>query len=199
MFEVRFNKEKNIKKDITANKKKKNINNKHTIIMSAILLYTIVGFLVGKYYNEFWILNSFPIVCFAGLTYNWIDTIVIYIKSEKGFKNTCNLVDELEKENIYTTASNLLNSVIIEKSKKTIKELQDDDNEKTYELEKTNDTYYLFLDNNSSIQGILERNINISNTDEESEDKQYFILEQEDICKLEDRVSKVKKLVKVKK
>ena len=193
---IEFNNNNNIKKDIKANKSNKNIEKKHTLVMASILLYTILGFIAGLKINLFWILESVPFVSLIGLAYNCIDSLIINIKSECGFKNTCNLVDNLKRNNIKTTADNLIDSVIIEQSRKTIKETQDEDkiNE---ELEKINDTYFLFLDNNSDIQGILERNIVVLNNDKKTEDKKYFILEQNEINVLEDRVSKVKKLVKV--
>lgn len=198
MFEIKFNNKRNIKKDIKVNKSEKNINKKHTLIMTLILIYTIVGFFVAKKVNTFLILESVPLVCLLGIAYNGIDSLITYIKSERGFKNTCNLVDDLEKLNIKTTANNLLNSVIIEQSKTTIKETQDEE-EITEEIKRINDTYYLFLDNDYDIQGLLERDTIISTNDEKTKEKKYFVLEKEEINTLEDRVSKVKKLVKVKK
>lgn len=198
MFEIKLDDNNNIKKDIHSIKSNKNSERKNGIVMGILFVYTLISFIIANRFGIFWPLENVYIVCFAGLIYNSIDSLISYVKGERSYKKIRKLAEHLDKTNIKTTADEISNSVIIEKSKKLDKEIQDDKVTKK-EREVTKDTYILFLDNDSNIQGLLEKDTTTYTQKDKIKNRQYYILEQEDIEQLEDRVTKVKKLVKTKK
>ncbi len=156
MFEIKLDDNNNIKKDIHSIKSNKNSERKNGIVMGILFVYTLISFIIANRFGIFWPLENVYIVCFAGLIYNSIDSLISYVKGERSYKKIRKLAEHLDKTNIKTTADEISNSVIIEKSKKLDKEIQDDKVTKK-EREVTKDTYILFLDNDSNIQGLLEK------------------------------------------
>lgn len=200
MFEINLERKKSIKKDIEnknyENRKMKN----HNIIMTGILIYCIAAFLIAHKTGNFNLLFATPIVSGGSVIYLYLDTITSFAREAKAHNNIIKLSKELQKNNVKTSAYALSNSVIINQTSKVIKEKTDEDINYT-DTEKINDTYYLFLDNDSKIQGLLERKTHTKSSNKEIpnvNETKYYILEQNEIETLENRVSPVKKLVKVK-
>lgn len=116
-------------------------------------------------------------------------------KRNKAKKNLEIIANNCRKNNLLTNSINLSESIIIKKSNKESKIVTDEDITTSKELI-VNDSYYLFLDNKEQLSGILERKSSNSNNNETFEETSYYILENEDIKPLENRLLQVKKLVR---
>ena len=110
-------------------------------------------------------------------------------KRNKAKKNLDIIANSCRKNSLLTNSNNLSESIIIKQSNKESKVVTDEDSI-------VSDNYYLFLDNNEQLSGILERKSSNSNNDETFDETSYYILENEDIKPLENRVLQVKKLVR---
>ena len=116
-------------------------------------------------------------------------------KRNKAKKNLDVIANSCRKNSLLTNSNNLSESIIIKQSNKESKVVTDEDITTSKESI-VSDNYYLFLDNNEQLSGILERKSSNSNNDETFDETSYYILENEDIKPLENRVLQVKKLVR---
>ena len=131
----------------------------------------------------------------SALALESIIKLVNNTKRNKAKKNLDTIVNSCRKDNLLTNSNNLSESIIIKQSNKESKIVTDEDITTSKESI-VNDNYYLFLDSNEQLSGILERKSSNSNNDETFDETSYYILENEDIKPLENRVLQVKKLVR---
>lgn len=131
----------------------------------------------------------------SALALESIIKLVNNTKRNKAKKNLDTIVNSCRKNNLLTNSNNLSESIIIKQSNKESKIVTDEDITTSKESI-VNDNYYLFLDSNEQLSGILERKSSNSNNDETFDETSYYILENEDIKPLENRVLQVKKLVR---
>ena len=131
----------------------------------------------------------------SALALESIIKLVNNTKRNKAKKNLDTIVNSCRKNNLLTNSNNLSESIIIKQSNKESKIVTDEDITTSKESI-VNDNYYLFLDSNEQLSGILERKSSNSNNDETFDETSYYILENKDIKPLENRVLQVKKLVR---
>ena len=131
----------------------------------------------------------------SALALESIIKLVNNTKRNKAKKNLDTIVNSCRKNNLLTSSNNLSESIIIKQSNKESKIVTDEDITTSKESI-VNDNYYLFLDSNEQLSGILERKSSNSNNDETFDETSYYILENKDIKPLENRVLQVKKLVR---
>lgn len=203
MYEFKFDNQENyngIEKDI----KNYNIkNNTPTIAKIAIssvfgaILASVATLLNTSGINPI-ISISAGVITGAVLSSTIIELTTKAINTSKKNKAKSHLeliANSCEKNNIKTNSNNLSESIIIKQTNKELKETTDEGKITSKELV-INDNYYLFLDNNEELCGILERNTVTKNNEESFDNTSYYLLENNDINKLENRVVKVKKLTK---
>ena len=131
----------------------------------------------------------------SALALESIIKLVNNTKRNKAKKNLDTIVNSCRKNNLLTSSNNLSESIIIKQSNKESKIVTDEDITTSKESI-VNDNYYLFLDSNEQLSGILERKSSNSNNDETFDETSYYILENVDIKPLETRVLQVNKLVR---
>lgn len=203
MYEVNFDEIINIEKDIKniKNPKKSNLiikvlaTNIVIIVSSCILAKFIpVGTLLEK---GMFVLISSLIGTGTYMAIDIFETIMNNIKKNKAKNQLRNVTNVLSQNKIDTNIKELTNSVIINNNKKVIIETSEDEI-KNINIEEVNDKYCLFLDNDSQIQGILQRKTKTKNNEAISEDNNYYVLEELDLESFYPKVTEVKKLVKKK-
>lgn len=203
MFEFKFDNQENYKgleKDI------QNYNRKDSIpYISKIGVSSVFGAALGTLATTLNTSSIDPAISIAtgvvvgtilsGTLFEAITKLVEKSKKNKA-KNSLEIIaDSCEKNNVKTNSDNLAKSIIIKQSSKEVKEVTDEGEVNSKESI-VNDNYYLFLNNNEELCGILERETINKNNDETFNDINYYILENNDIKQLEDRVVQVKKLVR---
>lgn len=201
MIEIKLDGATNLEEEIIVSSKKyKKI---YRFNLSTILSISIITIIINPSFLKYSILDKLISLlfilgasCCINSMYNIITEFIYVSKNTKSMNKLKKIVKCLSYNNINTNTNELSNSVIIKKEAKTIKEVTDDGKYETIE-DTTEDKYYLYLDNNSNIQGILEhKNTTVENFDLTDEDVKYYILEQKELKELENKVTKVKKLVK---
>lgn len=203
MYEVKFDENTNIEKDIkTIKKERKQFS--YIKVLLAILVIVISVPLYLKLVSTATILAKglFLLVNFiveAGLliTFDEISEYITNVKKNKARNNLKEITKVLSQNKINTNTKELENSVILNNNKKTTIEVSEDEDE-IINIEEIIDKYYLFLDKDSNIQGILQREIATIDNESDDIDNKYYILEEQDIKTLEHKVTKVKKLVRTK-
>ena len=203
MYEVNFDENTNIEKDIkTIKKERKQFS--YIKVLLAILVIVISVPLYLKLVSTATILAKglFLLVNFiveAGLliTFDEISEYITNVKKNKARNNLKEITKVLSQNKINTNTKELENSVILNNNKKTTIEVSEDEDE-IINIEEIIDKYYLFLDKDSNIQGILQREITTIDNESDDIDNKYYILEEQDIKTLEHKVTKVKKLVRTK-
>lgn len=212
MKEVEFGQEKlSIKQDIENCKKRKNntffktpklyIN---SLLMTIAVLATGLGTLN---YVDILTLNNILLIVTSALTtgigYLTLETLFVTIKNKKitnnknkSLVNLENLTEQLSELNIKTNPNEIINSVIIEDLYKKTEEKRND-TEESVTIKENFETVYLFLDENSNNCGLLEvENTTTFNDEEPVTLTDYYILEDEDLKEYNDKVVKVRKLIK---
>lgn len=101
----------------------------------------------------------------------------------------------LKENNVNTNSRELSNSAILKNSFVSLEEKNEDGIVNYYEEDVT-DNYYFFLDKNNNTAGLLEKNIETITDDQTSSERKFYVLENEDISKLEHKIVKTKKLVR---
>jgi len=207
MFEVNFNENIDIEENIDNSKIK--IGNLKRYLVNILLNVLLVGgttllFLLVGYNNTLTgtILKGVSIALggvgihnLTGNTYDLISNLVNKTKKKEAKVTLDNVSEVLKTNNVNTNSRELSNSVIIENSYSSTKEVNED-GISSFNEETTEDKYFLFLYKNYNTCGMLERNTKITRDDETNNDRKFYVLEQEDIDKIEHKVVKVKKLVK---
>lgn len=202
MFEVNFNENTNIEKNIKTIKKEGKSNSYIKLLISSIILVISMTFFLKVSLTNTLLAKGMIIIVNALIATGAymcceiIDNIICNIRKNKAKKNLKEISNILAQNKINTNTKELANSVILNNSKKTTIEVSED-KEYTINSEEIKDKYYLFLDKDSNIQGILERTTTVKK-EENLKDNKYYILEEPDIKTLEPKVTKVKKLVKTK-
>jgi len=208
MYEVKFNKEPNIKKDIETNiKTRKKLIFKNFLLQIAIMFVgTSIGGVIASIIMtkplSFMIIVSnslFLSGCYliTSVLYTVVDMIVNYCSKTKANHDLEDVVITLAENNINTNVNRLTNSIVLENSTKRTKETVND-GVKLSEEKELNETYYWFLDNNSNICGLLEQNNNHTINNDTESDTKFYLLEDEDISSLNPPLSirVTKKLVR---
>lgn len=131
----------------------------------------------------------------SGAIFELTTKLVNTSKKNKAKNNLDLIVEGCKKYDIETNTNNLSESIIIKQSNKEMKEVVDEGKVNSKESI-VNDSYYLFLDNNEEMCGILERQTINRDNDETFDNTNYYILEDEDIKPLEKRITSVKKLIR---
>lgn len=131
----------------------------------------------------------------SGAIFELTTKLVNTSKKNKAKNNLDLIVEGCKKYDIETNTNNLSESIIIKQSNKEMKEVVDEGKVNSKESI-VNDSYYLFLDNNEEVCGILERQTINRDNDETFDNTNYYILEDEDIKPLEKRITPVKKLIR---
>lgn len=201
MYEVNFNEKTNIEEDIKAiNKETRNSSYYIKVLLSLLVIVISVPLFLKLFPTATILTKGLLVIANAivatGLfmTIDGISQLITNIKKNKAKNNLKEITKVLSQNRINTNTKELSNSVILNNSKKTTIEISEDE-EYTVNSEEIKDKYYLFLDKDSNIQGILERT---TKDEENNEDNKYYILEEQDIKPLEPKVTKVKKLVRTK-
>lgn len=201
MFEFNFDNKENYKgleKDIKNYNKKDNIPSILKLGLSSILGSALSIYLLNMY-NITNLFIMFGSIVSSSLVFGTIieltNKLVNKYKKSNAKNNMNVIIDSCKKNNIITNCESVSKSVIIKQSNKKIEEVSDD-GVLSLKEDNTYDNYYLFLDNNENLNGILERKTLTKNNDEVMDNTSYYILENEDISLLEDRTKLVKKLVK---
>lgn len=208
MFEIKFDDEKiNLEKSIE-NSKKKTFKSK--FFLTKKLMYLLLTVIAIHTFTLVWPFNGSVIniiknvstaVGGIGIFNYFVNSyhLLRNIKTKKEKEKAKSVLDDvskvLNKNNVNTNSRELSNSVILKNSVVSFEEKSEDGIVNYYE-ENVFDNYYFFLDKNNNTAGLLEKNIeNISN-DQTSFERKFYVLEDEDISRLEHKVVKTKKLVR---
>ena len=211
MFEVNFeNKNLNIENDIENYKERP----KKKILKSINFYIESIGFVIGSlaggyevlhYLGTINIKNIIAVVIISlttGVSFLGMKIVFTTLFNKVIAKNKKNATESLEqlsyvlaKNKINTSVQELANSVVLEKTTKTINETKEDGIENKYSKE-VFDKYFMYLDENSNNHALLERKTIIVNNWDTDSDTKYYILEEEDMKELEPKIMKVRRLVK---
>lgn len=203
MFEVKFNENIDIEKNITTSKNNvKRFTYLKALKVGIISLVTLslLGLTLSS--TELSITVAMILCTSTTITagYTMVEMfseIINKIKDNNSRNNLKKVVDKLENNEICTNTNELVNSVIFKSEEKVVVEKKSDNVKCNCEQEVV-DKYYLFLDNSSQLQGVLERNNYKTVNNQKSSCTNYYILEESDIKEFESKVTKVKKLVRTK-
>lgn len=203
MFEFKFDNQENykgIEKDIQNYNKKDNIP-----FISKVGVCSVFGATLGALattLNTSGINPAFSIATgvvagtiLSGTLFELVTKMVNTSKRNKAKNNLELIVNGCEKNDVKTNTDNLSESIIIKQSNKEMKEVIDEGKVNSSESI-INDNYYLFLNENEELCGILERQTINKNNDETFDNTCYYILEDTDIEPLEKRITPVKKLIR---
>ena len=207
MFEVNFDENIELEKNINNSKNNPKSIKKYGVSMLinslVVMIATFVNLMVG--YNIMpiaIILRSLSLVvagagihCFVVNAIKIIKTQIAKNRKKESLKKLDNVSEKLNINSINTNSKELTNSVIIENSYTDIKEVNED-GIVTVDEKITKDKFFLFLDNDSNTCGMLEQKIETTKNDETNSELKYYILEKEDLEKIENKVVRVRKLVK---
>lgn len=203
MFEVNFNNDKDLEREIkNYNIKKKELN---VYKILKVFFATMAVFFILTYddtiYNMF---KNFTVIFPASILVTAFYTVMEVFNDmandfakRKSNKSLNDVVNKLSNNKVKTNTNKLSNSVIIKKTNST-RVVTNNDNIKNVSKTKTINKYYLFLDDNSNLQGLLERKQIVRSNDNNEENLNYYILENNDLNELSNKVKKVKKLVRTK-
>lgn len=203
MFEFKFDNQENYKgleRDI------QNYNKENSIpYISKIGVSSVFGAALGTLATTLNTSNIDPAISIttgvivgtilSGTLFEAITKLIEKSKKNKAKVNLEIITDSCQKNNVKTNSDSLAKSIIIKQSSKEAKEVIDEGEVNSKETI-INDKYYLFLNNTEELCGILERETINKNNEETFNDINYYILENNDIKQLEDRVVQVKKLVR---
>lgn len=203
MFEFKFDNQENykgIEKDIQNYNKKDNIP-----FISKVGVCSVFGATLGALATTLNTSGINPAISIAtgvvagtilsGTLFELVTKMVNTSKRNKAKNNLEVIVNGCEKNDVKTNTDNLSESIIIKQSNKEMKEVIDEGEVNSRESI-INDNYYLFLNENEELCGILERQTINKNNDETFDNTCYYILEDTDIEPLEKRVTPVKKLIR---
>lgn len=203
MFEFKFDNQENykgIEKDIQNYNKKDNIP-----FISKVGVCSVFGATLGALATTLNTSGINPAISIAtgvvagtilsGTLFELVTKMVNTSKRNKAKNNLELIVNGCEKNDVKTNTDNLSESIIIKQSNKEMKEVIDEGEVNSRESI-INDNYYLFLNENEELCGILERQTINKNNDETFDNTCYYILEDTDIKPLEKRITPVKKLIR---
>lgn len=203
MFEFKFDNQENykgIEKDIQNYNKKDNIP-----FISKVGVCSVFGATLGALATTLNTSGINPAISIAtgvvagtilsGTLFELVTKMVNTSKRNKAKNNLELIVNGCEKNDVKTNTDNLSESIIIKQSNKEMKEVIDEGKVNSSESI-INDNYYLFLNENEELCGILERQTINKNNDETFDNTCYYILEDTDIEPLEKRITPVKKLIR---
>lgn len=203
MFEFKFDNQENykgIEKDIQNYNKKDNIP-----FISKVGVCSVFGATLGALATTLNTSGINPAISIAtgvvagtilsGTLFELVTKMVNTSKRNKAKNNLELIVNGCEKNDVKTNTDNLSESIIIKQSNKEMKEVIDEGEVNSRESI-INDNYYLFLNENEELCGILERQTINKNNDETFDNTCYYILEDTDIEPLEKRITPVKKLIR---
>ena len=203
MFEFKFDNQENykgIEKDIQNYNKKDNIP-----FISKVGVCSVFGATLGTLATTLNTSGINPAISIAtgvvagtilsGTLFELVTKMVNTSKRNKAKNNLEVIVNGCEKNDVKTNTDNLSESIIIKQSNKEMKEVIDEGEVNSRESI-INDNYYLFLNENEELCGILERQTINKNNDETFDNTCYYILEDTDIEPLEKRITPVKKLIR---
>lgn len=203
MFEFKFDNQENykgIEKDIQNYNKKDNIP-----FISKVGVCSVFGATLGALATTLNTSGINPAISIAtgvvvgtilsGTLFELVIKMVNTSKRNKAKNNLELIVNGCEKNDVKTNTDNLSESIIIKQSNKEMKEVIDEGKVNSSESI-INDNYYLFLNENEELCGILERQTINKNNDETFDNTCYYILEDTDIEPLEKRITPVKKLIR---
>lgn len=203
MFEFKFDNQENykgIEKDIQNYNKKDNIP-----FISKVGVCSVFGATLGTLattLNTSGINSAISIATgvvagtvLSGTLFELVTKMVNISKRNKAKNNLELIVNGCEKNDVKTNTDNLSESIIIKQSNKEMKEVIDEGEVNSRESI-INDNYYLFLNENEELCGILERQTINKNNNETFDNTCYYILEDTDIEPLEKRITPVKKLIR---
>lgn len=128
-------------------------------------------------------------------SYHLIDNLNNKNKKEKAKFVLDDVSEFLKKNNVNTNSRELTNSAILKNSFVSFEE-KNEDGIVNYYKEDVTDSYYFFLDRNNNTAGLLEKNIETISNDEKSFERKFYVLEDEDISRLDNKFVKTKKLVR---
>ena len=203
MFEFKFDNQENykgIEKDIQNYNKKDNIP-----FISKVGVCSVFGATLGALATTLNTSGINPAISIAtgvvagtvlsGTLFELVTKMVNISKRNKAKNNLELIVNGCEKNDVKTNTDNLSESIIIKQSNKEMKEVIDEGEVNSRESI-INDNYYLFLNENEELCGILERQTINKNNNETFDNTCYYILEDTDIEPLEKRITPVKKLIR---
>lgn len=203
MFEFKFDNQENykgIEKNIQNYNKKDNIP-----FISKVGVCSVFGATLGALATTLNTSGINPAISIAtgvvagtilsGTLFELVTKMVNTSKRNKAKNNLEVIVNGCEKNDVKTNTDNLSESIIIKQSNKEMKEVIDEGEVNSRESI-INDNYYLFLNENEELCGILERQTINKNNDETFDNTCYYILEDTDIDPLEKRITPVKKLIR---
>jgi len=207
MFEVNFNNNVNIEKCIKDNKKSKKSMKKPIENIVIGLLWAALGFVASSllFVGSNTIIQVFKIISYlisgmglgvSGVAFkDLVSNIISNSNKKKASNELTDVVEVLGEKNINTNVDDLTKSVVFENIVSNSNQ-RSEDGEVSFNKEVTNDKYYLFLNENSDICGLLERNTEKTIDDQTSYDKKFYVLENDDINKVKNKVAKTRKLIK---
>lgn len=203
MFEFKFDNQENykgIEKNIQNYNKKDNIP-----FISKVGVCSVFGATLGALATTLNTSGINPAISIAtgvvagtilsGTLFELVTKMINTSKRNKAKNNLELIVNGCEKNDVKTNTDNLSESIIIKQSNKEMKEVIDEGKVNSRESI-INDNYYLFLNENEELCGILERQTINKNNDETFDNTCYYILEDTDIELLEKRITPVKKLIR---
>jgi len=201
MLEVNFDENKNLENDIRNSKLKKSEMNIYKILsmffitMAVLFVLTYESYLYNILEKICIILPTTIITTGFYTVMGCFGDIANETAKKRSIESLKSIVKVLSKNKIKTNVDELSNSIIIKKTNNT-KIVKNNDTVREVSKIKTVNKYYLFKDNDSKIQGLLEKKESIHTYDNFSTNLNYYILEKEDLDYLSNNEKKVKKLVK---
>ena len=120
----------------------------------------------------------------------------ISAKKKKSKARLSKVASVLSNHNIKTKAKELSESVLFERVSMLTETTIDEDLTTTKD-DTQEDKCFVFLDQDSEVQGLLERTITIEQDKEKTIETKYYVLEEPELKEVRPRVEMTKKLVKV--